>query len=1484
MTFTAPAWLAALVLVIPAILLIHARRRHDLVVPSVALWRLVEASAASRPSPRRIPWRERRLWVQLLAAVALVVALAGPVLTRGPDVEHWVIVVDASLSMNATDVDPSRAEAAFEEVVSRFTGRTAVGDVSVVRAATPARIVAARWPAGPGLVDVHALVAPGQTRPDWTGTALRVEQLLRNSDLTRSRVVVATDAYGAQAAREALVGAGVPGDLVTVEVVGSDLVNVGLDGVVANSRGERGDQWTVTGRVTASGFEAGDVVRVTAAYRFPGTEVFLPWGSEDVVLDRDLNGEFAVPLDLPGQGLVRVSGPEGDHLAEDDGVVLAVGTDARRVAIIGEAPDALVAALAAVGGLEVYAVDPSARAEDLLGYDLVIVTGPYDLVPPTSTLWLGSVPAGIVAGDEGVPTAGGLVTGRHLLMTDVDAAALTVRSATPVAMLTGSEPLLSEGDRVYAWARTASTGRQVVLGFALEDSDWPSQVGFPSFVASLVAWVPRSFTAGEPWCVAGERCEWPRQVLESGGEVRDPYRRVLVSLPPPTAVEDDPLADAVWVAAGLAAGFLPERGGVHVLETASGSLGVPVAVRPLPRQPDVEDTGGERVVPGRLAPVWPWLAALAIALIVLDAVMTMRGQGRAVRRRSRTPVVLACLAALAGVCAVVGVPLPGRGTAGMVTVVAGSDLGSGSLPSVPAAWNTRAVTVTPLPERPNGSSVGDRGEDGAARGAVAADETALAVEMALALPQGGGARRVALAAAPTASLAVGSVADLALVADRTGTAVDVLLLEPPSGPDAALTGAPAFARVTAPRRVNAYTPYQLIVDVAAAPGEEWLLSTDLVGSRESGDGPRPALFGAVRTLTEGSQLPAATPHVEVGGTGQEVVRVDLVAAGQGEWEYRLRLSTPSGVEGPSVTVSVTVGDRLSVLLIASEPTQGEGLAAALAAQGAVVDAVSPLRMPATSDALERFDAVLLVDVAAADLFPEYQVLLERYVRSDGGGVVLFGGPSSFGPGGYYATPLEDLSPLSSVVTDDAPEVAMAFVLDRSGSMSGSVGESTRMELAKAATVEALSLLGENSQVAIVVFDTTARVALPFTPVTERDTIVSALTTVSPGGGTAIYPGLAAAHAVIAVSPAATRHVVVMTDGLSQEGDFEGVLRALNDLGVATSFVGVGEAADRRQLATLAGLSGGTLHLAQDFRALPGLLAQEALMMAAEPVEERTTAVEWHGSGVPGFLEGVDGITALPLHGYVRTTAKPQSAVHLIETTEEDPILATWRYGLGRVASFASEAGGAWAGPWTASPDYGRLWSQVVRWVAQRPTEDPWSVHVAGSGDVLDVSLTLPDAATVEVRDVTVELWSSDGQVRRRQLTAAGAGKAVASFELAPDWSGDLEVRLSPLPAAGLPEGLVRSVAWPLPPSLPARDDQVAPAHLAHATGGEVVELAAYEPPALAPVVAWTQSPRWWFMVALVSFLAALAARYGVLAGVRVSRFQAPRTRTPWPDR
>ena len=54
------------------------------------------------------------------------------------------------------------------------------------------------------------------------------------------------------------------------------------------------------------------------------------------------------------------------------------------------------------------------------------------------------------------------------------------------------------------------------------------------------------------------------------------------------------------------------------------------------------------------------------------------------------------------------------------------------------------------------------------------------------------------------------------------------------------------------------------------------------------------------------------------------------------------------------------------------------------------------------------------------------------------------------------------------------------------------------------------------------------------------------------------------------------------------------------------------------------------------------------------------------------LSGIDFEKAPPLKGYIASEARPTSEVLLKSSDRSEPLLARWRFGLGRVAVFTKE--------------------------------------------------------------------------------------------------------------------------------------------------------------------------------------------------------------------
>ncbi|MER3460767.1 MAG: hypothetical protein C4303_06500, partial [candidate division GAL15 bacterium] len=206
----------------------------------------------------------------------------------------------------------------------------------------------------------------------------------------------------------------------------------------------------------------------------------------------------------------------------------------------------------------------------------------------------------------------------------------------------------------------------------------------------------------------------------------------------------------------------------------------------------------------------------------------------------------------------------------------------------------------------------------------------------------------------------------------------------------------------------------------------------------------------------------------------------------------------------------------AVVLVEGPPRvlyAGQGqVADLLRAQGWVVERIPPYRLPGHAADLARYHAVVLEDVSALGLVRPQMEALRDYVRDLGGGLVVVGGPHSFGVGGYARTPLEEVLPVVMVVQHRMalPSMALVLVLDTSGSMGGVGSETAKVELAKEVARSVVDLLGEQDLVGVLQFDQGYRWLVPLVPAQDREGIVSQVARLRAGGGTDLLPALRAA--------------------------------------------------------------------------------------------------------------------------------------------------------------------------------------------------------------------------------------------------------------------------------------------------------------------------------------------------------------------------------------
>ncbi|MFC1641355.1 VWA domain-containing protein [Myxococcota bacterium] len=428
--------------------------------------------------------------------------------------------------------------------------------------------------------------------------------------------------------------------------------------------------------------------------------------------------------------------------------------------------------------------------------------------------------------------------------------------------------------------------------------------------------------------------------------------------------------------------------------------------------------------------------------------------------------------------------------------------------------------------------------------------------------------------------------------------------------------------------------------------------------------------------------------------GENSVAFKSVVRVGGETTYSLKLE-PLGAdkfrENNQYSVTVDVPSRPAVLYVEGQPQSGSYLARALIAQQFDVDLRAPSSFPGSLKELERFDFVLLSDVPKEAVGATAQVLIEKYVRDLGGGFLFAGGETGYGLGGWAHSTIERILPvrMDAERRKDQPTVAMALVIDRSGSMTG-----LPIEMAKAACKATVGTLQGDDLLEVIAFDSQAVRYVKMQPARYSARIQNEILRIEPGGGTEIFPALDMAYQDISVVRARKKHVILLTDGQSPTQGLRDLVQAMVAEAITVTTVGLGDEADADLLRSIADLGGGRYHHVPDPNSLPRIFTRETELIARQAAVEEWFPVEQVSPA--GFLDGIAIGTAPLLHGYVATQMKRPPAQLILASDRGEPILARWRVGLGHTLAWTSDVKNQWAVDWIRWPAWGKFWGQLVR--------------------------------------------------------------------------------------------------------------------------------------------------------------------------------------------
>jgi Ca-activated chloride channel family protein len=271
----------------------------------------------------------------------------------------------------------------------------------------------------------------------------------------------------------------------------------------------------------------------------------------------------------------------------------------------------------------------------------------------------------------------------------------------------------------------------------------------------------------------------------------------------------------------------------------------------------------------------------------------------------------------------------------------------------------------------------------------------------------------------------------------------------------------------------------------------------------------------------------------------------------------------------------------------------------------------------------------------------------------------------------------------------SPEgTAVVLIIDKSSSMEG-----RKIELARAAAIGVIENLKPVDNVGVLIFDNSFQWAVPIRKAEDKALIKRLIAGITPDGGTQIAPALNEAYRRVLPLNSTYKHIVLLTDGISEEGDSMTLAKEAYNNKVTISTVGLGQDVNRAYLDHIATNAHGKAYFLNEPQGLEQILLKDVKEhTGTTAVEKPIKALVKHPSDL---LDKVDVPTAPTLAGYVRFDLKP-TADEVLEVDEKDPLLVRWQYGLGRAAVFASDAKSRWASSWVAWNGFDRLWTNIFR--------------------------------------------------------------------------------------------------------------------------------------------------------------------------------------------
>lgn len=545
----------------------------------------------------------------------------------------------------------------------------------------------------------------------------------------------------------------------------------------------------------------------------------------------------------------------------------------------------------------------------------------------------------------------------------------------------------------------------------------------------------------------------------------------------------------------------------------------------------------------------------------------------------------------------------------------------------------------------------------------------------------------------------------------------------------------------------------------------------------------------------------------------------------GYYEYAATIEPPPGKDGwkeNNTAINFLYLKGEGKVLLVTDP-QGDSrdwdtLVKALKDAKRLVDVRSAYEFPRDPMSLMPYDCVVFANVPADSFDPVQMQSLHDAVYNQGTGFLMVGGKNSFGPGGYHRTPVEEVLPVDMDIAQKKvlPKGALVIVLHTCEFPEGNVW-------AKRIAKEAIRVLGAQDEAGVLIYGPGGgqwgdQWVFPLTPVSEYNNMVTLINQCEPSDMPSFESIMQMGWTGLQASDAAAKHMIIISDG-DPSPPTSGLVSQFiaSKISVSTVVINPHGGADIPEMQALAGVTGGRHYRVMDPNELPSIFIKEAKTLKRSMVQN-TTFVPTIGTYSP-ILKGIGAMP--PLHAYILTTPKARSISVLNGPAKDEinPVLSTWRFGLGTTAAFTSDLSPNWGSDWVQWDQYEAFVKQLMIEISRVEQHSDLFMQSFASGDegVIMVEDYHPQESMLEVQ---AQISGPHDREVSLPLKQTGPRTYEGRFPL---WGkGRYQVALAGVGAGRSEQTLGGFVVAYSPEYLRFRSDPITLRKIAERTGGRIL--------------------------------------------------------------